>query len=108
MWLLSFDWVKLPGSAAARSRPTDGFSAMTSVLAMASFSVATAPTSMSAGSLPPPPVRLAGRDRHDGIGHPEARALPAADARREDRGEHASAAVHHRPARVAGTDPPAQ
>src|SRR4051812_18845099 len=32
MWLLSFEGLKLPGSAAARSRPTEGFSAMTRVL----------------------------------------------------------------------------
>src|SRR3954470_24819570 len=32
MWLLSLEGLKLPGSAAARSRPTDGFSAMTRVL----------------------------------------------------------------------------
>src|SRR3954453_10033839 len=32
MWLLSLEGWKLPGSAAARSRATDGFSAMTRVL----------------------------------------------------------------------------
>src|SRR3954465_1083275 len=36
MWLLFLDGLKLPGRAAARSRPTEGFSAMTRVLLMAS------------------------------------------------------------------------
>src|SRR4051812_4092076 len=104
MWLLSLDGLKLPGSAAARSRPTDGFSAMTRVL-LTEVSLATSsPGAVSVRARPRPhrPVCLAERPGHDRIRHPEADALPAPHGGPEDRGDHAPAAVDHGATRVAG------
>src|SRR3954469_23744970 len=105
MWLLSLDGLKLPGRAAARSRPTDGFSAMTRVLLMGLCpSLATLSRLMGAGTCADRPVRLAERVRDDRVRHAEAGALPAAHARGEDGREHASSSVHDGPAGVTGAD----
>src|SRR4051812_28292872 len=108
MWLLSLEGLKLPGSAAARSRPTDGFSAMTRVLltrsSLASASAAgtdRAFRSMSAGARAHRAGGLGERVGHDRIRHAEADAVATSDRRGEDRGDHAPAPVDHRPAGVA-------
>src|SRR3954467_4363312 len=109
MWLLSLDGLKLPGSAAARSRPTEGFSAMTRVLLMALRpSVPTLSPSMGAGTRAHHPACITQRARHHRVPHPEAGAPPAARAVREDRGQPGAAAVHGRTPGVARAHEPAQ
>src|SRR4051794_29291492 len=94
-----------PGSARVRSRPTDGFSAMTSVLAMRRPTVAGRSTGTGAGGDRPRGLRERGAD--DRVGHPEA-AARARRGRGEDGRHDAPAAVHHRAARVAAAHRPAQ
>src|SRR3954462_7430872 len=110
MWLLSLDGLKLPGSAAARSRPTDGFSAMTRVLLTRSSLAALSPAAISVGtgSRSHRPAGLPQRVGDDRVRHAEADPLAAPNCRGEDRREHAPATVDHRPARVARAHEPAQ
>src|SRR4051794_27443495 len=104
MWLLSLEGLKLPGSADARSRPTDGFSAMTRVLltrsslASASAAARACALSMRARSSSHGAARLPERVRHDRVGHAEAHPLVPADRGREDRGDDAPLPVDDRAA----------
>src|SRR4051812_35103931 len=106
-WVLSFDGLYEPGSAAARSRPTDGFSAMTRVLLMLGVR-RYALLSMGAGPSPDRPTGPRQRTAHDAVRHAEAAPLPPSDRRGEDGCDHVSPAVDHRTARVAGAHPAAQ
>src|ERR1700712_4332118 len=118
---------KEPGRTLARSRPTDGFSAMTSVLptrrsvAARRTRLTHPPCRIRAGTAtelrrpaapgcsvaagprgdPDVAVRRPQRRGHDVVGNAEAAALAPARRRREDRADDATAPVHEGPAAVA-------
>src|SRR3954462_5288827 len=90
--------MKEPGSTPVRSRPTEGFSAMTSVLAISRRRLAAA--SAGAGTCGDRLARAREHPPHDGVGDPVA----APRARRgggEDRRHDPPSAVDHRAAGVA-------